>query len=121
LAPAVASIGFAEPLSVVATQGSWLQVRGPSAAAQGWVFQGNVAAEKPSLPPAAGWTTVDASATDTVAAARPLTPAAADYAARHDGGSAEADIAWLDARAAALSPAQIVAYMQANARGEYQP
>jgi hypothetical protein len=64
---------------------------------------------------------VDASATDTVAAARPLTPAAADYAARHDGGSAEADIAWLDARAAALSPAQIVAYMQANARGEYQP
>jgi hypothetical protein len=85
------------------------------------VFQGNVAVEKPSLPPATGWTTVDASATDTVAAARPLTPAAADYATRHDGAGAEADIDWLDARAAALSLAQIVGYLQANGKGEYQP
>jgi hypothetical protein len=121
LAPPVASIGFAQKLTVLGVQGAWLQVQGEPASARGWVFQGNVAVEKPSLPPATGWTTVDASATDTVAAARPLTPAAADYATRHDGAGAEADIDWLDARAAALSLAQIVGYLQANGKGEYQP
>ena len=118
LATVVARIGFAEKLSVRETQGMWLRVK--SKEGKGWVFQGNVADEKPSLAPAAGWTTIDASQTDTVAAARPLEPAAKDYAQRHDAEEAEADIDWLDAQAALITQQEIVAFMSAGQLGEYQ-
>jgi hypothetical protein len=73
LAPVVSTIGFAEKLKVREIQGAWLRVE--SSAGEGWVFQGNVASEKPELAPGAGFTTI-AAQTDTVAAARPLAPAA---------------------------------------------
>jgi hypothetical protein len=118
LAPVVAKVGFAEKFSVREVQGTWLRVK--SGEGEGWVFQGNVADEKPSLAPGAGWTTIDASQTDTVAAARPLEPAAKGYAQRHGGGDAEADIDWLDSQAAVITDQDLVAYMSEARLGEYQ-
>ena len=118
LAAVVARVGFAEKLSVRKSQGMWLRVK--SGEGKGWVFQGNVADEKPSLAPAAGWTTFDASQTDTVAAARPLEPAAKDYAQRHDAGKAEADIDWLDAQAALITEQELMVFMSDRQLGEYQ-
>jgi hypothetical protein len=118
LAGAQSSVGFAEKLKIVEVQGAWLRVRGDDG--EGWVFAGNVATDKPELPPASTLTALDASATDTVAAARPLAPAAADYAARHGATAAQADIDWIDAEAAGIPAQEVVAYMSANHKGEYR-
>lgn len=118
LAGVEVTVGFAEKLKVREVQGAWLRVQSDDG--EGWVFQGNVADEKPSLAPGAGLTTVEASQTDTVAAARPLEPAAKDYAQRHGAENAEADIDWLDAQAAAITEQDVVVYMSAEKLGEYQ-
>jgi hypothetical protein len=118
LAGAQATVGFAEKLKILEVRGAWLRVRGDGD--EGWVFEGNVATDKPGLPPAAALTMLDASQTDTVAAARPLAPAAADYAARHGATSAQADIDWIDAEAARLPADEVLAYMSANRKGEYR-
>ncbi len=119
LAGAQATVGFAEKLKVLEVQGAWLRVRGDND--EGWVFEGNIAVNKPELPPASALTTMDAAQTDTVAAARPLAPAAEDYAARHGATAAQADIDWIDAEAARLPADEVVAYMSANRKGEYRP
>lgn len=119
LAGAQATVGFAEKLKILEVQGAWLRVRGDDD--EGWVFEGNVATDKPELPPASALTTMDAAQTDTVAAARPLAPAAEDYAARHGATAAQADIDWIDAEAARLPADEVVAYMSANRKGEYRP
>ena len=118
LAAVEATIGFGEKLSISEVQGVWLRVK--SDKGEGWVFQGNVASDKPKLSPDAGWSKMDAAQTDTVAAARPLSPAAEDYAERNNAGDAKADIDWLDAEADALEEEQVVLYMQENQIGEYQ-
>ena len=118
LAAAQATAGFAEKLKVLELRGPWLRVSAD--AGEGWVFEGNVAAEKPDIPPASSFTTLDASATDTVAAARPLTPAAADYAARHGATDAQADIDWVDAQAAQVTRAERVSWMADHRKGEYR-
>lgn len=118
LAGAQSTVGFAEKLKILELQGAWLRVRGDDG--EGWVFEGNVATDKPELPPVSALTTLDASQTDTVAAARPLAPAAADYAARHGATAAQADIDWIDAEAARLPAAEVLAYMSANHKGEYR-
>jgi len=118
LAAVVANVGFAEKLTVRELQGAWLRVN--SGEGEGWVFQGNVADEKPALAPGAGWTTIEASQTDTVAAARPLEPAAKGYAQRHGAESAEADIEWLDAQAALITEQDLVVIMSEEKLGEYR-
>ncbi len=119
LANTQATVGFAEKLTIKEVQGSWLRVKTKSA--EGWIFQGNVADEKPEIAPAAGLTRVDAAQTNTVAAARPLTPAARDYAARHGGQDAQADIDWIDQQAALITADELIAWMTINQKGEYQP
>ena len=118
LAPASATVGFAEKLSIREVQGTWLRVK--SGKAKGWVFQGNVATEKPSHAPGAGFTTVDASQTDTVAAARPLSPAAEGYAERRGAQDAHADINWLDMQADIITQDELIVFMQVEQLGEYQ-
>jgi len=118
LASVEATIGFGEKLSIREVRGTWLKVKSDDE--EGWVFQGNVASDKPKLAPDAGWSKIDAAQTDTVAAARPLAPAAENYAERNNAGEAKADIDWLDAKADAVSEEQIVFYMSENQIGEYQ-
>jgi len=119
LAAPQATVGFAEKLSIKEVKGTWLRVKAKDG--QGWIFTGNVSGEKPELAPAAGLTQVDASQTNTVAAARPLTPAAKDYAARHGQQDAQADIDWIDLESSRLTKDELVAWMSANQKGEYQP
>jgi len=119
LAAAQSKVGFAEKLSIQEVQGAWLRVKSKSA--DGWVFQGNVASEKPSLAPSAGLTQVEASETNTVAAARPLAPAAKDYAERHGQQDAQDDIDWIDLEASRVTQGELIAWMSANRKGEYQP
>lgn len=119
LAAAAGKAGFAEPLAIEEVRGAWLRVKAKDAA--GWVFAGNVADEKPTVPPPAFLTTVKASETDTVAAARPLTDAAKDFAARHDAASAQADVEWLDQQSATMRREDVDAWLRDNQKGEYQP
>jgi len=119
LAAVQTTVSFAEKLTIREVQGSWLRVKTKSA--EGWIFQGNVAEQKPEIAPAAGLTQIDASATNTVAAARPLTPAANDYAARRGQQSSQADIDWIDQQASLLTADAVIAWMSANQKGEYQP
>jgi hypothetical protein len=118
LAPASTTVGFAEKLSIREVRGTWLRVK--SGKDKGWVFQGNVATEKPSYAPGAGFTTIDASQTDSVAAARPLSPAAEGYAERRGAEDAHADINWLDVQADAITQDDLIVFMQVEQLGEYR-
>jgi hypothetical protein len=119
LASAAGKAGFAEELKVEEVKGVWLRVKG--AKASGWVFQGNVAEDKPAGTPPAGLTTLSASDTDTAAAARPLTAVAADYATRHDATNAAADMTWLETESAQVKAADVDDYLRENKKGEFQP
>ena len=123
LAATVASVGFGEQLKVKEVQGVWLRVKAGSAigGAEGWVFQGNIASEEPEIAPSVGMTQIAAAQTDTVAAARPLAPAAQGYAERHGESDAQADIDWVDQQAALLRHEDVVAWMSEQQLGEYQP
>ena len=118
LAAVEQTVGFGKKLTIREVKGTWLRV--DSKQGKGWVFQGNVATEKPKIAPDAGWTRIDAAQTDTVAAARPLKPAAQDYAQRHGAGDAHADLDWLDAETAKVSMEDTITFMSANQLGEYQ-
>jgi hypothetical protein len=119
LAALQATVGFAEKLKVKEVQGAWLLVKGDKV--EGWVFQGNIAGEKPQNAPSVGLTQVTASQTDTVAAARPLAPAAQGYAQRHGAANAESDIDWVDLKATMINREVIVVWMINQQLGEYQP
>jgi hypothetical protein len=119
LAAAAGKAGFAEELKVEEVKGPWLRVKG--AKASGWVFQGNVAEDKPTGTPPAGLTTLSASDTDTAAAARPLTAVATDFAQRHNAADVAADLDWLEKQSAAVKAADVDEYLRENKKGEYQP
>lgn len=119
LAAVAGKTGFAESLKIEEVRGSWLRVKAAKAA--GWVFTGNVAEEKPTLPPPAGLTTVSASETDTVAAARPLAPAAEGFASRHDAAKAKADVEWIDAESTKVKGEDVETWLRDNKKGEYKP
>lgn len=119
LAATVFTVGFAEKFKVKEVQGAWLLIKGGKA--EGWVFQGNVANEKPQNAPSMGLTQIAASQTDTVAAARPLAPAAQGYAQRHGAADAQADIDWVDLKSAMISREVMMVWMMDKQLGEYQP
>jgi len=119
LATSVGKAEFAEALKVTEIRGAWLHVK--SKHSSGWIFEGNVAATKPVHAPAAGLTTLSASATNTVAAARPLSDAGSAYAGRHGAGNARDDLAWLEKNAAKTTGADVDTYLKAGKKGEYRP
>ena len=119
LAAPVGKADFAEPLTVLEVRGAWLQVKGKKAT--GWVFEGNLAGEKPTRAPAATLTSIDASKTSTVAAARPLSDAGTAYASRHSAANAGADLDWLEAQAAKVKAEDVETYLRTQQKGEYRP
>jgi hypothetical protein len=118
LAQAVGHVGFAQKLAVDEVKGVWLRVRGGPAA--GWVFAGNVAAQKPSENKGADGLPIEAAETSATAAARPLAPAANDFAQRRNLGQAREDLDWLIQFDGSITPADISAYMQEHKKGEFQ-
>jgi Bacterial SH3 domain len=105
-------------LKIEEARGAWLRVSdGPAA---GWVFAGNLAEAKPAEGKGVDGLGLAASQTTATAAARPLTPAAADYAARRKLTNARDDLDWLIAQCGAVTPEQVEAFLQERKKGEYQ-
>ncbi len=114
------TVGFAEALKIAELNptGKWLNVTAPGGT--GWVFAGFTAEKRPETEKTAGVGTVDASDSTTAAAARPLSPEAEQYAARHGKVDAGKDVDWVEAEARKVSPTIVTAYMKENKKGEFQ-
>ena len=96
----------------------WLRVSDGNVT--GWVFAGNLSDEKPAAGKGADGLGFAASETTATAAARPLAPAAVDYAAGRNLGSAREDLDWLLGQGNRVTPAEVEAFLQAQKKGEYQ-
>lgn len=118
LAAVKSRVAFGRKLKIEETRGAWLRVS--DGAAAGWVFAGNLSETKPAEGTGLGGLGLDASATTATAAARPLTPAADDYAARRNLTNARDDLNWLLAQCHALTPAEVEAFLREQKKGEYQ-
>jgi hypothetical protein len=118
LATPVARIAYAKKLKVEAVKGPWVRVsEGKSA---GWVFSGNLAEEAPSETRGLDGLPLAASETSAAAAARPLVPAAEEYAARHGLAQPAEDLKWLAEQKAATKPEDVQAFLKEQRKGEYQ-
>jgi hypothetical protein len=118
LAAVKGKVAFGRKLKIEEAKGAWLRVSdGPAA---GWVFAGNLSETKPAEGKGLDGLGLAASSTTATAAARPLTPAADDYAARHNLTNARDDLNWLLAQCHALTPAEVEVFLKEQRKGEYQ-
>ena len=106
------------PVQIAEVRGAWLRVSAGSAA--GWVFAGNLSETKPAEGKGLGALGLSASATTATAAARPLSPAAVDYAARRNLTSARDDLNWLIEFCQGFTPAAVDSFLKEQKKGEYQ-
>lgn len=118
LAEPTGKVGYARAVKIEEVRGPWLRVSDGDQA--GWVFQGNLAEEKPSEVRGLDGLPLEASKTTATAAARPLTPAAKEYAQRKGAASASDDLDWLGEQAAAVTEADVEAHLELTKKGEYQ-
>jgi hypothetical protein len=118
LAQALARIGYAHKLKVEEVRGAWLRVSEGKTA--GWVFAGNLAEQKPAENKGLDGLPVAASETTAAAAARPLAPAAGDYAGRRGLAQARTDVEWMEHASDAITNDQLQAFRQAQKKGEFQ-
>lgn len=120
-APLAASAGtlpFGRLLKIEEVRGRWLRVSdGPVA---GWVFAGNLSEAKPAENKGLDGLGLSASETTATAAARPLTPAAVEYATRNNLVDARADLDWLLEQSATFTPEVLEEFLQAQKKGEFQ-
>ena len=118
LAAAAAKLAYGRKVKVEQVQGAWLRVSdGPNS---GWVFGGNLAATMPAEGKGLDGVPLLASETTATAAARPLTPAAVEYASQKDLSAAREDLEWLIAECHALTPEEVEAFLQEKKKGEFQ-
>lgn len=118
LATVSGKVGFGSKLKVKDTRGAWLHVS--DGKTTGWVFTGNLSETKPEEGTGADKLGLAASTTTATAAARPLTPAASDYADRRNLGDARGDLNWLNTECHALRNAEVEKFLQEKKKGEYQ-
>lgn len=118
LAATAGDLAFARKLTVKEIKGNWVRVADGSA--KGWVFVGNLAETKPADIKGLDGLPVAASTTTATAAARPLTPAASDYADRRNLGDARGDLNWLNAECRAFTSDEVEKFLQEKKKGEYQ-
>ena len=118
LAAPAGELAFARKLAITEVRGKWVRVSdGPAA---GWVFVGNLTEEKPSETKGLDGLPVAASQTTATAAARPLTPAANDYADRRNLVDARRDLDWLNAQCHAVHDEAVKEFLQQGRKGEFQ-
>ena len=118
LAETTAKLPYAQTLKIEEVRGPWLRVS--DGKNTGWVFSGNLAEEKPSEVRGLDGLPVAAAETTATAAARPLVPAAEEYASRHGLGKPSEDLKWLTEQQAKITPADVTAFLQEKKKGEYQ-
>ncbi len=118
LAEAAGKLAYGRKVKIEEVKGTWLRVSdGPSS---GWVFTGNLSDTKPAEGKGLDGVPLLASQTTATAAARPLTPAAEEYAARRNLTDAREDLDWLLAECRAITPEAVDAFLQEKKKGEYQ-
>lgn len=118
LAAVAGKVAYGRQLTIKEARGAWLRVSdGPVA---GWVFAGNVSETKPAEGKGLDGLGLAASQTTATAAARPLTPAAMEYAARNNLANARADLDWLLGQSATFTPGVLEEFLQAQKKGEFQ-
>lgn len=113
-----ARLGYAQSLNIQEVRGAWLRVTDGKSA--GWVFGGNLAEEKPSEVRGLDGLPVEASETTATTAARPLIPAAEEYSARRGLTKAADDLTWLNQQSAAITPADVKAFLTEQKKGEFK-
>jgi hypothetical protein len=118
LAAVTGKVGFGRALKVQEARGAWFRVTDGGTA--GWVFQGNLSETKPAEGKGLDGLGFSASNTTATAAARPLTPAADDYAARRNLTNARDDLNWLLTQCHTFTPAAVEAFLKEQKKGEYQ-
>jgi SH3-like domain-containing protein len=118
LAAPAGNVSFGHKLAIKEIRGNWLRVSEGST--KGWVFVGNVTDTKPAEGTGADKLGMSASATTATAAARPLTPAASEYADRRNLGDARGDLNWLNTECRAFTPAEVEKFLQEKKKGEFQ-
>ena len=118
LAAPAGTLAFGRTLTVEEIRGRWLRVSdGPVA---GWVFAGNLSETKPVETKGLDGLGLSASNTTATAAARPLTPAAAEYAVRNNLVNARDDLDWLRGQGATVTPEVLEEFLQSQKKGEFQ-
>ena len=118
LASVVARVPYARKVAIEEVRGLWLRVS--DGTATGWVFAGNLAEQKPEENHELSGLAVAASDTTATAAARPLAPAAADYADRRGLAQSRHDVEWMEQTCGAVMTAAVSAYQQEQKKGEFQ-
>jgi hypothetical protein len=108
---------WATKFKVLEVQGRWLKVTDNRST--GWVFSGNVGAEKPPAENKSDLAPATAGATTASIAARPLSPSAKAYADRTSNVNAAADVEWVEQTADAVTAVQVESYMQEHKLGDY--
>lgn len=118
LAASAARLGYAQTLTIQEVKGQWLRVS--DGKVSGWVFAGNLAEEKPSEVRGLDGLPLAASETTATTAARPLIPAAEEYSARRGLTKAADDLVWLKQQEAAITSAEVKAFLQEQKKGEFK-
>lgn len=118
LAAAAGEAAFAHKFTVKEVRGQWLRVSDGST--KGWIFAGNVSDTKPADVKGLDGLPLAASQTTATAAARPLTPAANDYANRRNLADARGDLDWLNAQCHQLTAEDVEHFLAEKKKGEYQ-
>ena len=118
MAQATAKVPFRKKLQVQEIKGAWLRVKESSN--EGWVFKGNLSEVDPNESAGIDILPSSASSTSATAAARPLAPAAADYADRQGMAAARADVLWMEKESAKVGPQQVLEYLKNERKGEFQ-
>lgn len=118
LAAPTGKLGYARKLKVLEARDSWLHVS--DGAVTGWVFAGNLSDAKPAESKGTDRLGLSASQTTATAAARPLAPAAVDYAESRNLGEARADLDWLNAQNFRVTNEELEAFLREQKKGEYQ-
>jgi hypothetical protein len=118
LAQPVGRLAYALKLKVEEVRGAWVRVS--DGGNTGWVFAGDLAEQRPAENRGLNGLPVTASETSAMAAARPLAPAAADYAGRRGLDQARDDVVWLEQTSDAITADDVQAYRQKQRKGEFQ-
>ena len=111
-------MGYAQSLTIQEVIGQWLRVT--DGKVSGWVFAGNLAEEKPSEVRGLDGLPLAASETTATTAARPLIPAAEEYSTRRGLTNAADDLVWLTQQQAAITPADVKAFLMEQKKGEFK-
>ena len=118
LAKSAATLPFAASVSITTLQGHWAQVS--SANGSGWIYLGNLAAEKPVENNSVQGLQTSASATTASVAARPLDNVTSQYDDQEGLDKAADDVKWLESQSDAISNSVVIDYLKTNKKGEFQ-